>query len=211
VSAPKLLDLGCGAGGATRGYQQAGFHVTGVDHRPQPNYVGDEFALADMLTFPLDGFDAIHASPPCQRYSAMSVCRPGLAEKYPDLIRPVRERLQVAGTPWVMENVPGAPLRNPLLLCGFMFGLDLYRHRLFESSFVPTLAMHPAHSIPGSYAGNWKPGQIISVSGNCAPIALARRAMGIDWMNREELAEAIPPSYTHFVGEQILAHLGVAA
>lgn len=211
MSRPRLLDLYAGAGGSARGYQQAGFHVTGVDIRPQPRYAGDEFHQGDALTWPLDGYDAIHASPVCKLHSRMSVCRPGLAESYPDLIGPTRERLEASGVPWVIENVPGAPLRHPLLLCGMMFGLPLYRHRLFEASFTLPLALHPPHGIPGSYAGHWKPGQIISVSGNFAPMALARRAMDIDWMTREELSQAIPPAYTCFVGELLLERIGVAA
>jgi DNA (cytosine-5)-methyltransferase 1 len=184
-----------------------------VDIEPQPNYAGDEFIQADALEMPLDGFDAIHASPPCQFYSYMSNCRPDLAASYPDLIGPTRERLAVAGVPYVIENVPGAAkwLRNPQLLCGQMFGLDLYRHRLFEASFTPALALHPPHHIPGSPAGHWKPGTIISIAGNCAPMTEARRAMGIDWTTRAELVEAIPPAYTRWLGEQILEHLEAAA
>jgi DNA (cytosine-5)-methyltransferase 1 len=211
----RLLDLCCKAGGAARGYADAGFEVVGVDIEPQPHYPY-EFHQADALTFPLDGFDAVHASPPCQLFSAMSVCRPGLADEYPDLIGPVRDRLQANGVPWVIENVEGAPLSRAtslfgahgLMLCGHMFGLPLYRHRLFETSFPISTPYHPAHRIPTSDAGHWRPGTIISVAGNCAPIALAREAMGIDWMTRDELAESIPPAYTKHIGRQLLAHLG---
>jgi DNA (cytosine-5)-methyltransferase 1 len=144
----------------------------------------------------------------------MSVCRPGLADDYPDLVAPTREALQETGLQWVIENVPGSPVRPDLMLCGHMFGLKLYRHRLFELSTGPLFGAqpaHPPHLIPGSRAGHWRPGQIISVSGNCSPIALAREAMGIGWMNRTELAESIPPAYTAYVGAQLLQALECAA
>jgi DNA (cytosine-5)-methyltransferase 1 len=204
---PRLLDLFCGTGGAAMGYHRAGFDVTGVDLAPQPHYPFP-FIRADAMTFPLDGFDAIHASPPCQRWSAMTGCRPGLAAEYPDLIGPARERLEQSAVPWVIENVPGAPLHDPVTLCGHMFGLPLYRHRIFESSgFLGHPSRHPRHLTPGGRAGHWRPGEIISVSGNCSPVALAREAMGIGWMSRAELAESIPPAYTEYVGAQLLAHL----
>lgn len=134
----------------------------------------------------------------------MSNCRPGLAASYPQLIGPTRELLRLLGRPWVIENVPGSPLIDPIELCGHMFGLELYRHRLFESSFPITVPDHPEHVTPASKAGHWQPGTIISVAGHIAPIALAREAMGIDWTNREELAEAIPPAYTEWVGRQLM-------
>ena len=210
MTRPRLLDLFSGAGGAAVGYHRAGFEVVGVDIAPQPNYPF-EFHQADALDFPLDGFDAIHASPPCQAYSAMSVCRPGLADEYPQLVDLTRARLAGTDAPWVIENVVGADLRNPTMLCGQMFDLPLYRHRLFETSFSMPLVMHPPHGQLGSAAGHWTPGRIISVSGNCSPISLAQEAMGIDWMNRAELVEAIPPAYTEFIGRHLLAQLEVAA
>lgn len=203
---PRLLDLFCGAGGAAMGYHRAGFDVVGVDLNPQPHYPFT-FVQDDAMTFPLEGFDAIHASPPCQYYSYMSACRPGLAEKYPDLVMPTKARLREAGVPWVVENVPGSPLENPVTLCGHMFGLRLYRHRLFETSFPMAQPFHPSHVTPASKAGHWTPGTIISVAGHVAPIREAREAMGIDWMPRNELAEAIPPAYTEYVGRQILEAL----
>jgi DNA (cytosine-5)-methyltransferase 1 len=137
---PRILDLFCGAGGASAGYARAGFDVVGVDLNPQPRYPF-EFHQADALTFPLDGFDAIHASPPCQAYSTM---RRGLWKdrEHPDLIAPIRDRLIGADVPYVIENVEGARrlLVNPVLLCGTMFGLgtkegnQLRRHRYFECS-----------------------------------------------------------------------------
>jgi DNA (cytosine-5)-methyltransferase 1 len=203
-SRPRLLDLFCCAGGASMGYHRAGFEVVGVDINPQRHYPF-EFHQADAMTYPLDGFDAIHASPPCQHWSAMSTCRPGLADEYPDLIWPTRQRLIASGLPWVIENVPGSPLLSPVTLCGFMFGLELYRHRLFEASFPLAEPPHPEHTIPASKAGHWVPGTIMSIAGHIAPVAHARRVMGIDWMNREEMAEAIPPAYSEYVGAALMA------
>jgi len=218
IHMPRLLDLFCGAGGAAMGYHRAGFDVVGVDINPQPNYPF-EFHQADAMTYPLDGFDAVCASPPCQRYSGMSACRPGLSDDYPDLVEATRARLQASGLPWIIENVPGSPVLkhsglfdlHGIELCGHMFGLELYRHRHFESSVHLWQPDHPRHLVPGAKAGHWRPGEIISVSGNCSPIALARSAMGIDWMNRSELSEAIPPAYTEYIGAQLLEHMAVAA
>jgi DNA (cytosine-5)-methyltransferase 1 len=186
------------------GYAQAGFVVTGVDVEEQPNYPF-RFIRADAMTVleHCPDFDIIHASPPCERYSAMTTCRPGLAEQYPDLIGPVRDALQELGVPYIIENVPQAPLRNAVTLCGTSFGLALYRHRLFESNIPLVAPVHRDHAIPTSKAGHWRPGTIISVTGHCAPIGLAKSAMGIDWMNRAELVEAIPPAYTRYLGRQI--------
>jgi DNA (cytosine-5)-methyltransferase 1 len=203
---PKLLDLFCGAGGAAMGYHRAGFDVVGVDIVPQRHYPF-EFHQADAMTFPLDGFDAIHASPPCQRFSAMSACRRGLASIYPDLVGPLRERLVATGTPYIIENVRGAPLINPTMLTGSMFGLPLKRDRMFETSFPLPLMLAAHHDRPVGRAGHWRPGALISVSGNCSPISLAREAMGIDWMNRNELSEAIPPAYAEWIGAQLLEAL----
>lgn len=212
-----LLDLFCGAGGAAVGYNRAGFEVAGVDIKPQPRYPF-EFIRADALEFVQDHsheFDAIHASPPCQGYSDMSNCRPGLAGQYERLVDDVRRVLAAAKLPWVIENVVGAPLagasdlfgNHGVMLCGQMFGLSLYRHRVFETSFAIPQPRHPKHIIPASKAGHWKPGTIISVCGNCAPIAIAREAMGIDWTNRDGLSEAIPPAYTEWIGRQLMAAL----
>ncbi|BCI54990.1 hypothetical protein NIIDNTM18_42680 [Mycolicibacterium litorale] len=230
MSRPLLLDLFCGAGGAGMGYHRAGWHVVGVDKAPQPNYPFD-FIRADALDFlsrlisqpePLIyggtelRFVAAHASPPCQFYSDMSNCRPGLADDYPDLVGPTRELLKQTGLPWVMENVDGSGLLTQsslfedlhgITLCGHMFGLKLYRHRLFESNVALSEPHHPRHITPGGKAGHWKPGEIISVSGNCTPIALAREAMGIDWMTRDELSESIPPAYTEHIGRQLIAEI----
>jgi DNA (cytosine-5)-methyltransferase 1 len=161
-----------------------------------------ESALANAISF-----DVIHASVPCQRYSRMSNCRPGLAADYPDLIGPVRELLQRFDCPWVLENVEGAPLRDPVTLCGLMFGRELHRHRLFETNFHLPQPPHPAHTMPTSRAGHWQPGTVMSLSGHVAPIAKARELMGIDWMRREEMMEAIPPYMTEYVGKYMMEAL----
>jgi DNA (cytosine-5)-methyltransferase 1 len=199
---PKLLDLFCGAGGAGMGYHLAGLDVVGVDINPQPDYPF-KFHQDDAVEFVKNYghmFDVIHASPPCQKWSKMSNCRPGLADEYPALIEPTREALTNLGIPWVIENVEGSPLKDPIMLCGQMFGRELYRHRLFESSFYLPQPDHPEHVIPASRAGHWGPGTIMSVAGHVAPVRRAREVMGIDWMTRDELGEAIPPAYTRFVG-----------
>lgn len=206
---PHILDLYCGAGGAARGYQLAGFHVTGVDCVPQPRYVGDRFIQGDAIQYlKLMGqhYDAIHASCPCQQYSLMSHVTEQHGN-YPDLIAETRAELRKAGRPWVIENVMRAPLivKNSITLCGEYFGLDLYRHRRFESGIRLHAPERPhLHTRPISPAGRWTPGTIIEVVGNFSPVAEARRAMDIDWMRRSELAEAIPPAYTNFIGEQLL-------
>ena len=219
---PWILDAFCCAGGATKGYQRAGFRVFGVDIEPQPNYCGDDFVQADAVQFIRDHgrkFAARHASPPCQWYSGMTNCRPGLAGEYPQLIDVVRAEFEAIDGPWVIENVAGSGLPSQddmfgahgLLLCGTMFGRALYRHRLFETSFPIAAPHHPRHVVPASKAGHWEPGTIVSVAGNCHPVALAREVMGIDWTTRDELAEAIPPAYTQFIGEQLLAHIAERA
>lgn len=212
----RLVDFYCCAGGATRGYQQAGFYVVGVDIAPQPHYCGDEFIQADALELMADcdfmaQFDAAHASPPCQGDSQMSDCRPGLAATYPKLIDPTRRLLKTWGRPWVIENVKGADLPPQdsllgaygLMLCGTMFKRELYRHRLFGTSFPIAQPHHPRHLKAASKAGHWQPGTIISVAGNCAPIALARQVMEIDWMPRDQLRESIPPYYAEYIGQRL--------
>jgi DNA (cytosine-5)-methyltransferase 1 len=225
VTRPRLLDLFCGAGGVAMGYHRAGFDVVGVDINPQPHYPF-EFHQADALTYPLDGFDAIHASPVCKAFSQITRTAPTAVE-HPDQITPIRPRLEASGLPYVIENVPGAPLVDPILLCGSMFDLDVQRHRLFETNWGLTDHYWPCrHGIwapryhPNRSDRKKRPGalaRVISVAGhgNDGPggrVADWRRAMGIDWMTRDELAQAIPPVYTEWVGAQLLRTLeGVAA
>lgn len=207
---PRLLDICCCAGAASMGYHRAGWHVTGSDIDPQPNYPFT-FILANLLDLDpqwiADNFDAVHISPPCQPDSAMSNCRPGLAATYARLIEPARELAQATGLPYVIENVVGAALIDPVMLCGFMFGRELYRHRLFETNWPLAQPVHPEHTIPASKAGHWVPGTVMSVAGHAAPVAKAREVMEVDWTTRDELAEAIPPYYTEFVGSQLMAHV----
>lgn len=209
----ELLDLCAKAGGAAEGYRRAGWNVTCVDIKPQPRNPF-KFIQADALHYLAEhwqNYDAVHISPPCQPFSAMSACRPGLADEYPDLIAAARGLLDLTGLPYVIENVPRSPLRPDLMLCGQMFGLDLYRHRIFETNWFAWQPDHPRHTTPASRAGHWKPGTIMSISGHVSPIAEAKRAMGIDWMSRDELAEAIPPAYTEHIGWQLLDHIERAA
>jgi len=212
----RLLDTYCGAGGATRGYQRAGFYVVGVDIAPQPHYVGDEFHQGDAIEYIRKHgheFDVIHASPPCQRFSAITRTA-GTQKEHPDLIEETRRALQAAGRPYVIENVEGAPLLNPLLLCGTMFGLGTIRHRLFEC--WPTIWFPPApccHDRPVVRCGR-RPDldlQFHSIAGHFSGIAEAQEAMGIDWMTQAELSQAIPPAYTEWLGRRIVEVVTCAA
>lgn len=206
VSKPLLLDLFCGAGGAAVGYHRAGFEVVGVDHRPQPRYPF-EFVQADALEFPLEGFDAIHASPPCQKFTAYRRRGAGVGESSPDLIGAMRYRLNASGVPFVIENVPDAPLFEPVMLCGSSFGLDVRRHRLFECSFpvmVPP-CYHDGQAPRFPQATNRTAlRKTVEVGVWRIPLEVQRRAMGIDWMIREELSEAVPPAYTELIGLQLM-------
>lgn len=209
----KLLDLFCGAGGAARGYMNAGFHVTGVDYHPQPRYAGDVFIYADAFEYALEHggeYDVIHASPPCQKYSTLAG-RTGLS--YPDSIAHIREVLDGVGVPWVIENVPDAPLKDPIVLCGTQFGLSadtgdgwrwLRRHRHFESPlhlYEPHAAcdceLVPIGGVYGTGGGG------AQTRGFRFTNEQAQEAMEIDWMTRREIAQAIPPAYTTFIGFQL--------
>lgn len=200
---PLLLDLFCKAGGAGMGYHRAGFTVVGVDIEPQPNYPF-EFVQADAIDYLIDEgnrFDAIHASPPCQAYSNAAKI---MKRKHPELIAATRAAMP--SKPWVIENAEGSPLINPITLCGSMFNLGTYRHRLFESSLVLRVPQHKAHDKPTTKMGRPpKPGEMMHVVGNFSGVAAARIAMGIDWMTRDELREAIPPAYTEWIGRQLLS------
>jgi DNA (cytosine-5)-methyltransferase 1 len=211
----RILDLFCGAGGCSMGYSRAfpDAEIVGVDINPQPRYPFT-FVQADAMTYPLDGFDFIHASPPCQAYSAgRNIWKGRLADdRHPDLVDPTRARLIAADVPYVIENVVGAPLRNYVVLCGDMFGLGVKRHRLFETSFIvwnpPTCrADHPDFfvSVFGGGAKAKKKGRGFPKTN--VVHAAASAAMGIDWMNRDEMSQAIPPAYTEFIGHALAAHL----
>ena len=207
----KLLDLYCCAGGGAMGYRLAGFtEIVGVDIHPQPRYPFT-FVQGDALEYLSKHgreYDAIHASPPCQAYTVLkSVCA---GRSYPDLVAATRAKLTEIGRPWVIENVPGAPLIDPIRLCGTMFpGLRVYRHRLFESSVKLIEPKHPKHVVrsTGMQRGrkaHFEAGGFITITGDvgtyCGPAAI-----GIDWMNGNELSQAIPPAYTVFIGKQLLS------
>lgn len=229
MTRPRLLDLFSCAGGAARGYHDAGFDVTGVDQAAQPRYPY-AFVQADVLSLDphwIASFDAIHASPPCQAHSRMR--HMPTAKDHLDLIAPTRAMLQASGRPWAMENVVGAPLIDPVTLCGTMFGLgvadaELQRHRLFEFSRRPVLVPMCNHggSVIGVYGGHVRNRKrVIGVYGN-GPHNAARKkdkgqpdftmqdgktAMGIDWMTRDEMSQAIPPAYTRWVGQHLMEQL----
>lgn len=202
------------------GYYRAGFDVVGVDIDPQPRYPF-EFIQADALLLDKDflrSFDAVHASPPCQSYSDLAK-RNGNADKWPRLIEPVREMLESLGVPFIIENVEGAPLNEPVVLCGTMFpGLRVIRHRLFESNIeldVPQHGKHPlvfTHDKRKNHYGKLDQNTSyvqVTGGGNCS-IANAKDAMGIDWMTKGELNESIPPAYTEYLGRQLLAAVRAA-
>lgn len=209
---PRLLDLCAGAGGCSMGFYQAGFEVVGVDNRPQPSYPF-EFHLADALTFPLEGFDAYSSSPPCQAFTNMLNWDESKKERHPDLIEAIRARLIATGKPYVIENVPGAPVERLIMLCGAMFGLRVYRHRWFESNIFLFQPHHPKHIAKAAKASRIpKPGEFWSPEGCFGQKDDAQRAMGITWMKTTgsrdtEIAQAIPPSYTKWIGEQLMQYL----
>ena len=207
----KVLDLFCGAGGASEGLHRAGFDVVGVDILPQPRYPF-LFIQADSTNLPVDlsVFDLIWASPPCQSYSTLK----GLATKErPRLIPIVRKMLKCSGVPWVIENVVGADLRNPIKLCGSSFGLGVWRHRLFEMSAPPSSVPQCAHQRclkPIDVTGTGGPFNGIrktpggGISRKPRNLKHASEVMGIDWMTRAELSQAIPPVYAEFIGRAMM-------
>jgi DNA (cytosine-5)-methyltransferase 1 len=210
---PRLLDLFCGAGGAAMGYHRAGFEVVGVDLKAQKHFPF-EFHQADAMTFPFDGFDVYHASPPCQAYTALAHLT---KRSYPRLIEPVRERLRATGKPYVIENVEGAPLENPVLVCGVALGLRLgpyvlRRHRLFESNLklVGTgCACRKGDGVTMAVygGGNTNKPRTSATSGGRPYKGTAdeRRAiMEMPWATMAEVNEAIPPAYTEWIGERLL-------
>lgn len=216
---PRLLDLFCCAGGAGVGYQRAGFEVVGVDLKPQPHYPL-EFHQGDALEYLAEHageFDAFHGSPPCQHFSkAVKKCN---RENHADLVQATREAFIRTGRPYVIENVPGAPLLNPVQLCGTAVGLrGIQRHRLFESN-VPILVPPCNHSInPPQYPPAWNRKnklRVLSISGGYQKRQLGedfmdthKAAMGIDWeISYNELSEAIPPAYTEYIGGYLLEAL----
>jgi DNA (cytosine-5)-methyltransferase 1 len=223
-----LIDFYCGGGGgASMGYHRAGFDVVGVDKYPQPNYpfpfiqgdaidvltrmlAGEKFRASNGIEYGIDDVDVWHASPPCQRYSKITKLA-GVPGDHPDLLQPTLDLLIASGKPYIVENVPGSPMTNYLMLCGTMFGLRVFRHRLFMCNpmilISPASCNHYGKSCNGGKNGDQKhpDGEFITVTGSVHPIAKAKKAMGIDWMRREELVEAIPPAYTEWIGGQLIS------
>ena len=213
----KLLDLFCKAGGASMGYHRAGFEVTGVDIEPQKNYPF-EFVQSDALSLDLDflkQFDVIHASPPCQGYIQRNKNR---ETKHPRLIEPLRNILIQNKRLFIIENVVGAPLHNPIMLCGTMFGLKILRHRLFEVwpnpiYFPPATCNHSGTVAAGDFAAVYAFGGKGHRRGKgkrdpkSAPGPAWQEAMGIDWMSQSELTQAIPPAYTEWIGKYLIEAL----
>jgi DNA (cytosine-5)-methyltransferase 1 len=211
---PRLIDLFCCAGGAGTGYHRAGFEVVGVDIAHQANYPF-EFHQKDALQYLSrhgDEFDAVHASPPCQDYTLLKNQH---GNDWPRLIEPVRNLLDDLGLPYVIENVVGAgrEMIDPITLCGEMFGLGVIRHRLFETNWDLAQPQHLKHR--GKVAG-WRHGQyfdgpyfaVYGQGGGKGTVAQWQQAMGIDWTDvRHEIAEAIPPAYTEYIGGELIEYI----
>lgn len=203
----RILDLYCGGGGCSCGYYRAGFECVGVDINPQPNYPY-KFIRADAIEYLTKhgkDFDVIHASPPCQRFTRAQRLQ---KRRHADLLTPTVKAIKSVGVPWVVENVPGAPLVGAVTLCGLSLGCGVKRHRLFLSS-MPLMGT----PCPKSHAGEW-----FTVFGGGAAkdkrdgrrratATEAKRAMGIDWMTRRELSQSVPPAYTEYIGRQIMTQL----
>lgn len=228
-----VLDLFCGGGGAGEGYRRAGFRVTGVDtadHSRSYGYVGEFCQMTWEEGLEKYGRYAsfIHASPPCQDYSALtkwsrkenravhdSFDGEGSGSKHPRLIGPVRDALEATGIPYVIENVGGArgSLRSGLTfeLCAWSFGFETYRHRVFEKSpgIILEGIRHREHMVPTSSPGHFVPGTFMGVGGHFAPVELGREVMDAQWMTVDEISEAIPPYFTHWIGNQVREHFGL--
>lgn len=206
----KLLDLYCGGGSAGYGYEKAGFDVTGVDLFPQKRHRG-KFIQSDAIEYLLEYghlYDAVHASPPCQEYSTASMQFRISGKEYPDLVSETRQALKKVGKPYIIENVPNSPLINPILLCGSMFGMRTYRHRLFESSINLTAPLHPKHTAKNTKMGRKpKDGEFIQYVGHFSGVKEVQDMCGTPWLGQYELAQSIPPQYTEFLGHQMREYL----
>jgi len=225
MARPRLLDLFCCQGGAAEGYRRAGFDVYGIDIEPQPRYPFPFLRMnaIEAMTILLDGrglrfrahwltladFAAVHGSPPCQRFTNAQKIR---GNAHPDLVEPTRFLLDMSELPYVIENVEGAPLVDPVMLCGSMFGLETYRHRLFESNVQLFTPEHPQHVARTTKMGRAPvPGEFMHVVGNFSGVGRARSIMDMGWASRDGLREAIPPAYTEHIGRQLIEHLEAVA
>ncbi len=208
----RLLDLYCCGGGAGYGYEQSGFDVTGVDKYPQPKHRG-KFILSDAIEYlkaHWHEYDAVHASPPCQAYSMASMQFRKAGKEYVDLIEPTRKALIETGLPYVIENVPGSPLINPIELCGAMFGMKTYRHRLFESNIDLIAPYHPEHIAPNAKMGRPpKENEFVQYVGHFSGVRMVQKMTGLHWLGQVELAQSIPPQYTKYIGEQLMFALSL--
>jgi DNA (cytosine-5)-methyltransferase 1 len=215
---PRLLDLFCGAGGAGIGYAKAGFKVTGVDLYNQPNYPF-RFIQTNALTAKfLGNYDAIHASPECQGYCWSTTAARNKGKVYSDDIPEVRRILIASGKPYVIENVPTAPLINPTYLEGTMFGLNVLQRRCFETNWWLPQPMYIKRKKPIMQQSKVGPQRLLKKSAYCqvttsgadgwsCRVAEWRVAMGIDWMTQGEITQAIPPVYTEYIGKYLLGVL----
>ncbi|MPZ74005.1 MAG: hypothetical protein GEU74_12380 [Nitriliruptorales bacterium] len=225
MTRPRLLDLFCGAGGCSVGYHRAGFDVVGVDIEPHGDYPF-ELTVADAMDVLADraflnGFDVVHASPPCPRYSTITPAH--ARDSHPDLLPPVRAALKAWGGLYVIENVPGAVryMENPTKFCGSSFGLEVRRHRFFESNapLMSTPCRHPEQGRPigvyGDHAqddSEYRRPDGTRRGHKAHDLDHAQRALGIDWMTEwDDLTEAIPPAMTEYIGGQLIDWLEVAA
>lgn len=206
------LDLFCGAGGASKGIHDAGFDVVGVDISPGLNYPFDYFCedAVDFMEMGLGDFDFIWASPPCQAYSWGGAQWRNKGNEYPDLVEVTRHYLKESGKPYIIENVVGAPLIDPVVLCGTMFPgkLKVFRHRLFESNIPLVVEMECKHAGHKAKERRGDSGDFFTVAGhNLGTHSEWADAMGIDWMTKKELSQAIPPVYSEYLARQVIAYV----
>ena len=216
MTRPRLLDLFCCAGGAGMGYHRAGFDVVGVVPQPRYPFMFVQADAVDFLARNWRHFDAIHASPPCQEYTPLHALHPD--KRYPTLIEPIRELAESTGLPFVIENVMSAPLRKDrsIRLCADRMGLRTVRHRRFEYGgglvlTEPTWCgnQHSAKTATSRRRERWAAGWHVSITGDVGTY-VGPEAMGIDWMNGDELCEAVPPAYTELIGRALIEHLNTA-
>lgn len=228
---PRLLDLFCCEGGAAMGYHRAGFDVVGIDLERRGHRYPFEFIQADAIAYVLEHgheYDAIHASPPCQLYSVTHNAHN--SKKHPDLVDPTRDAILSTGKPYIIENVPGAPLIDPITLCGAAFDLTatdidgtalvLRRHRLFESNVwlwpvecACLIYKDLGYRVAGAYGNGSETPEAAKIrqGGYTPKPAVRAELLGIDWMTRNGLSQSIPPAYTQYLGEQLIEHLTAVA